>query len=181
MGELRYAILGLLNHEPLTGYDITKRFKENISHFWDANHSQIYLELKNLLNNNEVEYEIVIQGEKLEKKLYHITELGSKELKEWLKSDGEPITIPKETFRLKLYSSTVLNKTEKQYLFNLQKEKHLKLLNELEKKIEHFPTIPVRNSLDFYDYLLIRGAIFREKSAISWLDECTTLLDLESK
>ncbi|MDC7125881.1 MAG: PadR family transcriptional regulator, partial [Spirochaetales bacterium] len=100
MGELKYAILGLLNQRDLTGYDIRKEFKENISSFWDAKHSQIYPELKNLLNEKKVEYEIVIQGEKLEKKLYHITKLGQDELLEWLKTDGEPISIPKETFRL---------------------------------------------------------------------------------
>ncbi|MDC7126983.1 MAG: hypothetical protein PQJ46_15530, partial [Spirochaetales bacterium] len=61
-------------------------------------------------------------------------------------------------------------------LLNLQMEKHSDLLSELEAKIDSFESVPDCSDASFGDYLLIRGAIFREKSAISWLEECLNLL-----
>lgn len=46
MRTLKYAILGLLNKEPMTGYDIGKEFSKDLGEFWTAKHSQIYPELK---------------------------------------------------------------------------------------------------------------------------------------
>ncbi|MDT2285202.1 PadR family transcriptional regulator [Paenibacillus larvae] len=36
----------------MSGYDITSEFKKAIGQFWSAKHSQIYVELKNLLNDD---------------------------------------------------------------------------------------------------------------------------------
>ena len=78
MRNLKYAILGLVNRKPLTGYDITKAFNEGLVEFWYAKHSQIYPELKRLTDEDLISYETIIQGEKLEKKLYTITPKGKK-------------------------------------------------------------------------------------------------------
>jgi DNA-binding PadR family transcriptional regulator len=47
-------------------------------------HSQIYLELKKLLDEGLIVFEIQISGEVLEKKLYSITEQGKKTFLQWL-------------------------------------------------------------------------------------------------
>ena len=39
MRTLKYAILGLINRNPLTGYDITKEFNSGLVEFWYAKHS----------------------------------------------------------------------------------------------------------------------------------------------
>ena len=46
--KLQFIILGLLNQQPLTGYDLTKAFDDEIGEFWQAQHSQIYPQLKRL-------------------------------------------------------------------------------------------------------------------------------------
>ncbi len=48
MRTLKYAILGLLNRNPMTGYDIVKEFNFQLAEFWNAKHSQIYPELKKI-------------------------------------------------------------------------------------------------------------------------------------
>ena len=74
MRTLKYAILGLINRKPMTGYDITREFNSNnLANFWYAKHSQVYPELGRLMEEKLVTCEVVIQGEKLEKKLYSIT------------------------------------------------------------------------------------------------------------
>ena len=46
MGTLKYAILGLLNRNEMTGYELSKEFETTLFECWNAKHSQIYPELK---------------------------------------------------------------------------------------------------------------------------------------
>ena len=46
--SLRYAILGLLTADELSGYEITSRFEHSVGYFWHARSQQIYPELGRL-------------------------------------------------------------------------------------------------------------------------------------
>ena len=41
-----YVLLGLLSHNPMTGYDIKKSVATRMSYFWDLSYGQIYPTLK---------------------------------------------------------------------------------------------------------------------------------------
>jgi DNA-binding PadR family transcriptional regulator len=45
---LQYIILGMLQDDKKTGYDIKTAFTTEIGEFWQAKHSQIYPELSKL-------------------------------------------------------------------------------------------------------------------------------------
>ena len=45
----KYAILGMLSIEPMSGYDIKKEIEESISNFWTESYGQIYPVLKSLV------------------------------------------------------------------------------------------------------------------------------------
>lgn len=91
--SLRYAILGLLVRESLTGYDLTKKFDTTIGFFWSAKHSQIYPELANLTQEGLVTFELVTQTSKPNKKVYTITEAGREALKDWMNTPRERRTV----------------------------------------------------------------------------------------
>ena len=41
--SLGHAILGFLNREPMTGYDLkTRCFDDDAAHFWTADQAQVY-------------------------------------------------------------------------------------------------------------------------------------------
>lgn len=82
--SLEHAILGFLNYKPLTGYDLKKVFDSSARHFWYADQSQIYRTLAHLTERNLVEMEVVEQSERPDRKVYHITGSGQKELRDWL-------------------------------------------------------------------------------------------------
>ena len=42
---LSHTILTVLAHSPHSGYDISKRFEESVSCYWQASQQQIYREL----------------------------------------------------------------------------------------------------------------------------------------
>lgn len=50
--SLAFGILGFLNYEPMSGYDLAKAFESSLQFFWHAQNSHIYLELKNLEKKN---------------------------------------------------------------------------------------------------------------------------------
>ena len=66
---LKYIILGLLEKQELTGYDIKNIFEEEIGEFWKAKHSQIYPELKKLEEQKLICFRIEIVGSKLKKSI----------------------------------------------------------------------------------------------------------------
>jgi DNA-binding PadR family transcriptional regulator len=84
--SLRFAILGLLARESLTGYDLTKRFDTTIGFFWSAKHSQIYPELASLTEEGLVTFELITQTSKPNKKVYTITDDGREALRHWVAS-----------------------------------------------------------------------------------------------
>ena len=179
MRTLKYAILGLLMQSPMTGYDISKAFGVGLGSFWSAKHSQIYPELKRLAEEGLIRYSTVIQGEKLEKKLYEITPSGKQDFLAWLDQDQPLDPTPKDVFRLRSYYSQWLS--EEAYLELLQKQ-----IEKRQIKLE-FLSHSLQVSYDGVDprtltgaargdYLVLLGAVMRERTYMDWLLRCRELV-----
>ena len=82
--SLDYAILGFLNYQPCSGYDLKKLFDTSVRHFWQADQSQIYRTLARLLEQGLAEQEIIEQDDRPDRKVYHITGPGRQALRNWL-------------------------------------------------------------------------------------------------
>jgi DNA-binding PadR family transcriptional regulator len=82
--SLDFAILGFLNYHPYTGYDLKKIFDTSIRHFWPADQSQIYRTLARLTEQEYATVEKVLQEDRPDRKVYHITSRGREELLRWL-------------------------------------------------------------------------------------------------
>jgi PadR family transcriptional regulator, regulatory protein AphA len=90
--SLKFAILGYLSSAPGSGYDLTQQLHGGLGWFWSASHSQIYPELKRLEDAGLVESEPTTVGEKLEKRIYSITDEGRRVLTAW--AGGPPVYRP---------------------------------------------------------------------------------------
>jgi len=104
--SLKHGLLGLLNYEPMTGYELDKEFKESLDYFWQARGNQIYRELDLMEKNGWLTSERVIQAEKPNKRVYSITANGKKELLDWLSSPEADIanaTNVKSAFLLRVF------------------------------------------------------------------------------
>ncbi|WP_417218265.1 PadR family transcriptional regulator [Arthrobacter sp.] len=82
--SLRYAILALLNVEPMTGYDLYKLFGESVGHVWYAPDSQIYPELRKMEKELLVEGEEIAWGKNATKRRYHVTAAGAEAFTAWM-------------------------------------------------------------------------------------------------
>lgn len=79
-----YIILGLLQHENLSGYDIKKKIDLMISHFWEAGYGQIYPTLKQLVESGDIQKADIESYKGPERIIYSITGEGKRKLTEWL-------------------------------------------------------------------------------------------------
>lgn len=173
MRTLKFAILGLVNRTPMTGYDITREFNSNqLANFWYAKHSQVYPELNRLAEEGLLTCQVVIQGEKMEKKLYTITDKGQQELKEWLVHEDPLGPTPKDVFRLRMYFSDFMTSDERKIHLQDQIKKHTdkrRYLTDIMAQ-SHHNTAPPLGTKEYGDFVVLEGAILRETSYIQWLE-----------
>jgi len=175
MRNLKYAILGLLNRKSMTGYELMQEFEGPLSEFWTAKHSQIYPELKRLTEEKMVEYEIQISGTVLEKKVYTLTENGRQDFLEWLHQDEALSPTPKDVFRLRLFYAKDLEPENRKKMISNELSRHKERLEQLRKNQSVFSGIPDKNTDEFFDYLVLLGAIKREEAHCEWLKKCLEL------
>jgi DNA-binding PadR family transcriptional regulator len=109
--SLKHAILGFLSFQPFSGYDLKKAFDQSVQHFWPANQSQIYRTLAKMTEEGLVEQEVIEREERLDMKLYHLTEAGREELHQWL-STPLPPTETRDPFLIQLFFGSKLSDEE---------------------------------------------------------------------
>jgi DNA-binding PadR family transcriptional regulator len=172
MRSLKYAILGLIIRNPISGYDIMKEFNEELVNFWSAKHSQIYPELKKLVDEGLVEYTVIITGTVLEKKLYTITEQGKSDFLSWLVQIEPLEPTPKEVFRLRMYYANHIEREHLKEMIQDQLDQRLQKLNYLKEAMDEYQEVPDITDTTFGDYIVLDGAILREESSIKWLKNC---------
>ena len=93
--SLRFAMLGLLARQPMSGYDLTKAFHGSLAYVWSARHSQIYPELAALQLAGLIRQ--VAAGPRGRKE-YAITDAGRDELGRWLHETTPDRTVRDESF-----------------------------------------------------------------------------------
>jgi len=81
---LEHAILGFIEYQPMTGYDLKKYFDVSVKHFWSATQSHIYKALDGLEKKGWAEARVIPQEGKPNRKEYQITAEGRSELRRWL-------------------------------------------------------------------------------------------------
>ncbi len=104
--SLRYALLGVLEARPMTGYELAQFFDGSTAWVWSAPHSNIYPALRKMEGEGLLEAETDIKGEKLERTTYRITDAGRAALREWVVSDpGAP---PRDPMLLRMVFADIV-------------------------------------------------------------------------
>lgn len=81
--SLKYAILGYLSSGTGSGYDLVQQLDGGLGWFWAASHSQIYPELRRLETAGLISGTATTVGERLEKRVYSLTDAGAEDLRGW--------------------------------------------------------------------------------------------------
>lgn len=180
MKKTRYVLLGLLQEEILSGYEIKKIIDRRMSFFWQESFGQIYPELNKMSEEGLVLISDTGSEEniKREKTRYKITLQGEKEFKKWMEEENEKDSVRSE-FLLKMYLSTPKNADEMQrhiIKFKEQSEEKLKLFNLYHAQLNQI--IEVHSNHKQILHVLDLG-IRQAKLYIDWSEEI--LKDLEAE
>lgn len=169
-----YAILGLLSHEPMTGYDMKKRIEVSLCYFWNAGFGQIYPALTLLESRGCVEKKTEVVEKRPKRIVYSITDKGLGELKRWLAEPVEREDVKYEIL-LKLFFGK-LSPVERNIAvideFRARNAKSLRELQGFEHQLKSLPD----DGDHLYYYLT---ALFGEKvhkAYLEWAVEAESLL-----
>lgn len=142
MKKTRYVLLGLLQEEELSGYEMKRAIDIRMSFFWQESFGQIYPELNKMIKEGLIDFSNTTSTEKTkrEKIRYKITSKGESELKKWMEAENEKDTVRSE-FLLKMFLSTDKNAEEMQkhvIKFKEQSQQKLELFNLFEKQLNQY-------------------------------------------
>jgi DNA-binding PadR family transcriptional regulator len=96
-----YVVLGMLRHEPRTGYEIKATVDKSTRFFWAASYGQIYPELRRLEEAGLIQGKPEPRGGR-RRTVYELTDAGREELRSWLDRGAEVLEMRDEGL-LKLF------------------------------------------------------------------------------
>ena len=174
--SLAHAILGLLQQEERTGYDLkTSCFNRCIAHLWPADQAQIYRTLDKLVEQGWITCSIEIQHDRPNRKVYSVTEAGIAELTQWLQCSKSLPTI-REPLLVQLYFAAQLPNEAIIQLLEQQLVAH-------REKLAEYQTIDLPRLDDhsasreqIMQRLVLELVIRREQTYMDWLKDAIDVI-----
>jgi DNA-binding PadR family transcriptional regulator len=179
---LQHAILVSLSEQAGSGYELARRFDRSIGYFWSATHQQIYRTLRAMENDGWVSVTPVVQHGRPDKKVYRVSAAGHAELRRWI---AEPLTgqgssavdsrVRDLAVKIRAAGYGDVDAVRAQVIaLRAERSARLDTYRALEKR--QFPQPRSLSGSALYQYLVLRGGITAEESAVGWLDEVAAAL-----
>ena len=176
---LKHGILGFLNYGDMTGYEIKEVFEHSLNYFWTAQTSQIYRELQTIEKKGWAKSTLIEQMGKPDKKVFHITDEGKKELLHWLAFEDSCFTM-RSPLLMKVFFMGELSTNESIlffYNFKVEMENYLSGLQTADRYIDMFSVqIPEKDKALYWEMTLDFGKR-NMQMYIEWANACIAKLE----
>jgi DNA-binding PadR family transcriptional regulator len=168
---LEHALLVALRERPAAGLELARRFDRSIGFFWNSTHQQIYKVLRRMEDDGWVTAEVQPQAAAPDKRVYTVTDVGTKVLADWIAT-----TTPRAGFRseiaVKMRAASYGDRAA--LLANIRA-----LVDDHRTRLAHYESLATRDYPDperlegqaLDTYLVLRGGILQETFWIAWLTE----------
>ena len=174
--SLKFAILGILNVMPMSGYDLKHQaFDASVRHFWPADQSQIYRTLSKLADDDLVSVTVEAQDERPDRKVYAITPAGQAALTAWLKADQAVPTL-RDPLLVQLFFGQELPRADLLRVVAQQLAAH-------QAQLAVFDQIPIPPAASRPDdrwlalqHLTLDFGVALEQAYVSWLAKCQEVI-----
>jgi DNA-binding PadR family transcriptional regulator len=179
---LKFALLGALNYQPMSGYDLKQFTDRSTSNFWYAELSQIYVTLKALEKNGLVTSTPTLEEGRRDRRVYTLTENGRQALEAWLKEPFAELNQYKDTLLLKLFFSGNLDKDTLLTQLRLQRGLHQKLIDQYQTETADDIAQTMERAPLLRKHALLWEATRRfgemtEETYLRWLDETIQMIE----
>jgi PadR family transcriptional regulator, regulatory protein AphA len=182
--SLPHIILGLLQQQSMTGYDLKNRcFDKTIAHLWAADQAQIYRTLDKLVEQEWIVYEVEVQQDRPNRKIYSLTNAGNEELMRWLQQ-SQPLPTLREPLLVQLFFIQQSQFTDEKIarLLEQQLEAHQQNLSCYQAIAQQDGVSqPIPQSSDLKKNLhqmVVQLLIEREQTYVDWLSRIIASDDL---
>jgi len=173
---IKYILLGFLNYQPMTGYELKQTLDTSVSHFWHAHHSQIYTTLRQMEADGLVVSEFLHSEGQPDRRVYTLTDAGRAELSAWLNQSLTEMSPIKEELLVRVFFSARRDKSSVLAELVLQRELHQKKLslyrdistNHIDKELAAVPEL-VKDAV-FWKMTVRMGVAF-EAMYVDWLTQ----------
>ena len=172
VNKTRFAILGILNNMPGSGYDIKKNCDTGIAYFWNENFGHIYPVLKQMEKDGAITKKEEKGEGRPSRNVYYITEKGKEELINWLMSPVEPSPQRLE-LQLKLTFAKLIPAEKTIEELERVKERHKKDVEEFRRVEQEFFNNEDAQNYESYPYWYsnLRYGIGDAEFRIRWCEE----------
>lgn len=179
--SLKYGILGLLNYNESTGYDLSKLFEYSLRLFYHAQQSQVYKELTQLEKEGCVMSRTILQTEKPNKKVYSITDKGRDSLLDWLSEfDEEQHFRKKLPLIMKVFFAASISDDEMIKTFTRVKElaeqKILKLKDDFKDLASQNLKSQKEDRNSLYWSMTLEYGLMNYRMCSQWADRCISMI-----
>lgn len=180
--SLPHALLGLINYQPSTGYDLKNKFQKSIHFFWNAALPHIYRSLKQMEKEGWIASTIEQQSGKPNRKVYRITDEGKKELLHWLAEPPEELEM-RHTMLVKVFFGSQLPperlaqhlRNWREYNVNLLKQYETVVIPVIQRQSEQ---ASYTEDANYWDLSLDYG-IRHARMVIDWCDQALKSMEAE--
>ena len=179
--SLEKALLGLLDHRPMTGYDLKKILDHPMGFFWVAQMSQIYRELNKLEEEGLVKSKIIPQEKRPDRKVYHLTKEGRETFLSWLNKFPNRLNeASRSRFLMRIFFSSKIKLDELGFeikRYKKEMEEQLEYLNEVEQWIKDYSQEKKLKEHAFYWNLIVKKEYKSITAGVDWAVECLQLIE----
>jgi PadR family transcriptional regulator, regulatory protein AphA len=178
--SLSHALLGLINYQPETGYELKARFESSIHFFWNATLPQIYRTLNQMKADGWLDCSVEHQEGKPSRKVYSLTAQGRREFVRWLEEPPE-FGQQRDTILIKVFFGRLLGPAKLAAHLRVwrdyQSRKLLRLEHEAVAAIDRYRRhSTVGGDVPYWKFTLDCGAN-NLKARIDWCDRTLAALE----
>lgn len=162
-----FAILGMLTFGEMSGYDLSKFVEKSIGYFWSPAKSQIYSELRRLVDLGFAVEQEVRQEDRPDKRVYRITGEGEEALRAWLHDQEVEQESYKNPLLLKLFFGRLMDHDALRAQLEGIKGQAAGLareLGEVERQIKGEEEF-------FYPYMTLKAGLAHARATARWADD----------
>ncbi|RKH50350.1 PadR family transcriptional regulator [Corallococcus sp. AB049A] len=173
----RFAILGMLCREPMSGYDLRSAIERSVGHFWQESYGNLYPTLERMAEERlvELEPEERSPGGRV-RKVYRVTAAGRTALAEWLRRPVLP-HVERNELLLKLFFGARVGPADSLAQVERSRaeaEALLAALRLIDEDVRHSR----KDDPEFaYWYLSIRAGLLGLEAHLRWCDEAREALE----
>lgn len=167
--KTRFALLGMLSIEPMSGYDIRKNIEASVAHFWSESYGQIYPMLKGLAAEGLLTVRSADHGAR-NRRVYAITSAGRAALQHWVSEPAGREVVRNELLLKLFFARNASRQTSARHLaeYRASQQSELRRFQAMERELtrEHprHPDLP-------YWLITLRFGIRQSEAGVRWADE----------